>query len=264
MSEWRKYILLKKADLDYVLKIIFIYFLAYLIWLIYGIVYYRLQIFDTTDIFVKLPLNDYRTAYSLYTLFKGSSLLTSILGILYSYAYVFIMVCVPVYLLLKRKLDIALHLAIAELIALIIALISFTFIGTLPPRIVYNLDLVSPEIVRLSNPYFVFPSLHATYPFLQYLILRYYRENSLLKGIVLSISIIIPIIIVLLLMHWIYDAVAGIILAYLSFKISNKIYHYVKSLVNSINVSKSQLIVIDVTLIFVSILISLLKILGVF
>ncbi|NJF24647.1 phosphoesterase [Thermococcus sp. Bubb.Bath] len=115
-------------------------------------------------------------------------------------------------LLYWRDLGSADELAARYLLAYSTCGIMYSLFHVYAPHYVYHIQVFSPDETYLTQPEFVLPSLHNTIAAVNILTLWKHRKK-IWGALLIGLSSLVPFATVLLAQHWVYDALAGILLA---------------------------------------------------
>jgi membrane-associated phospholipid phosphatase len=104
------------------------------------------------------------------------------------------------------------ELAVRYLLAYLTCGFMYSLFHVYAPHYVYHLQIFSPDRTYLTQQEFVLPSLHNTIAAVNILTLWKHRKK-LWGALLIGLNSLVPFATILLAQHWIYDALAGILLA---------------------------------------------------
>jgi len=108
---------------------------------------------------------------------------------------------------LFRKDDVFEEIIAAVLVTYAISFLIYALFVVQPPHEVLGTNPVGINVSDLGNPRFVFPSLHVGISTL--LAMIFWRRRTKLRYYFATLAILMPVAVVLLLQHWIWDVLAG-------------------------------------------------------
>jgi len=138
-----------------------------------------------------------------------------------------------------RDLGSADELAVRYLLAYVTCGITYSMFHVYAPHYVYHLQMFSPDRTYLTQQEFVLPSLHNTIAAVN--ILTMWKHRKKLWGVLLlGLNTLVPFATILLAQHWVYDALAGILLAVAIGKVTEGHQIQVHERIRKMHVSKLQ------------------------
>ena len=176
-----------------------------------------LQPLDWTETMRGLPATGWELYEKLLQLVRSVPHLEQVLVGIYVYGYVLSITLAVVYGLLTGRPDVTDGAVMGFALMLAIAGTAYAFAYVHPPHTVYGVNPVRSRYMELANNRFVFPSLHAA--FATFLALYFWRRarHRTVRWAYAFLGVITPVNIVVLVQHWVYDAIAGILLGVLAF-----------------------------------------------
>jgi membrane-associated phospholipid phosphatase len=119
-----------------------------------------------------------------------------------------------------RDLKASDELAMRYLLAYVSCGLIYSIFHVYAPHYVYHIPGFYLDNTYLTRQEFVFPSLHNTVAMINLLTIWHHRDKIWAKLLIL-LNLMIPFATVLLGHHWVYDAVAGILLAFIIVKVTS-------------------------------------------
>ena len=227
------------------------------LWFLFLAIYDLIPSVNLTKVILQLPFTSSNLYEPFYNFFKQNYYAYFFtLYILYLFLYIFWLL-IPFYFLCKKDLKTYDKLVLSGIMLLFLAMLTYSIFYVEPPRFCYNLNLYPYDDFskKFREDVFALPSMHVAVPALIYLVLRKtkYKKLSLLA---LLYTIIISIVVIVLVLHWIYDIFAGIIYAIISVRLFKEVYPYYLRFINALqdNLTKEHLIYLIIMLSTLSIL----------
>ncbi|WP_461866820.1 phosphatase PAP2 family protein [Thermococcus sp.] len=216
------------------------FLLIYFGWFIFGLLYPivgRYSI-DITKEFLKLPLTSYDFVVRLLLFVKGHVLIYYFMKSVYFLGFSgSIALSVAFLLLHKRDFQASDELFIRYFKLYVISGAIYCIFHIYAPHVVYNLPVESPAGTYLTQQEFVLPSLHNSIAAANVVTLWRYRRNWIARSII-AFNLMIPVVTLFLGHHWIYDILAGIILALIVARLTRGYSAKLPSSICSIQVSE--------------------------
>ncbi len=197
--------------------------LLYLGWIAFTVAYGLIQSHsrDITQGFLRLPLTSKSFVVSLvrftHSIFPLYITLRATYYIGFTGSIAFTVFFVLIY---WKDLKASDELAMRYLLAYVSCGIIYSFFHVYAPHYVYHIPGFYLDNTYLTRQEFVFPSLHNTVAMINLLTIWRHRDKIWAKLLIL-LNLLIPFATVLLGHHWIYDAIAGIILALIIVKVTD-------------------------------------------
>ena len=211
-------------------KAVLLLLVAYLYWTGYSLIYPfigRWSI-DYTKALLTLPgtSHDFVLGLLLWTISHRT--LYILMDALYRLGFTGVMFGATIYLLFADPRD-AERITRNYFLAFLILSVIFSMAHVYPPHLVY------PDLPRKysppgwqARPQFVLPSPHCTVDTVTFLVL--FRRRDPLSRLLALLTALIPVSTVLLAEHWIWDALTGIALGYLTNRFSENVFNAPKKI----------------------------------
>jgi len=175
-----------------------------------------------TDTLLKLPWTEWSLYRNTYSTIHSVPALEWVLKKWYTLGFTSALIgSVAVFFAAGRPKDVdaeLLGLAVMHTIVMLIYAFAFVY----PPHIVYGFNPVKSPLMNLANHRFVFPSLHTALAVFLAMYFIWKEIHPVVKAIFTVNGFVIPFVTILLVQHWIYDAISGILLASFSFWVAKK------------------------------------------
>lgn len=188
---------------------------SYFGWILFGIAYGYIGRWsvNVTGEFLRLPLTSKGLIVGMLDLVKSFPPLYHLLSGVYYLGFAGSIAIMVLYILLYQgDLETSDQLLLRYLMAYSIAGTIYLIFHIYAPHLVYHLPGYTSSNTLLTRQEFVFPSLHNTFAAINIITIWKYRDR--LGGkVLIAVNTLIPFATVLLAHHWIYDVLAGFILA---------------------------------------------------
>ncbi|WP_457741285.1 phosphatase PAP2 family protein [Thermococcus sp.] len=203
------------------LKLIILFLAVYLSWDAYALVYPHIGRWSANVLpyFLKLPLTSYRFEYSVVSWTVSHRFLHAIMRLVYNTGFTGSMFLTFLYTLRDERLSLRLIRRYA--LAFSILAVSFAIFHVYAPHYVYSLPEKYSPNNALTPPQFVFPSPHCSIAFVS--LMTIWKRMDLLLIPLKVYLLLVPISTVLLGEHWIWDALAGFIVALLAVELEKRV-----------------------------------------
>ncbi|WP_456420458.1 phosphatase PAP2 family protein [Thermococcus sp.] len=204
------------------LKLLPIFLMVYLSWDAYALVYPIIGRWsvDITGYLLRLPLTSYGFEYSLVSWTVSHGLIHGVMRAVYRAGFVGSFWLPALYFILKSE-EKAKRLARRFALGFGILAVSFILFHVHAPHVVYTLPERYKPNDWTARPEFVFPSPHCTLAFIGLLsVFDEKRRETLPLALFLAL---VPISTVLLGEHWVWDALAGFVVALLAVELEKRV-----------------------------------------
>ncbi|ASJ00620.1 phosphatase PAP2 family protein [Thermococcus gorgonarius] len=219
------------------------FILLYFGWLGFTVLYNHAIKYHSRDImneFLKLPFTSYDFVMDTVNLSRAAPIFYLLMKAVYYIGFSgSIALTVFFVLIYRRDLEKADELAFSYLLAYTSCGVVYSIFHIHAPHYVYDLPGFYPDRTYLTQQEFVLPSLHNTVAAINILVLWKYREKAWGK-FAIGLNSLVPFATIFLGHHWIYDALAGIILAVIINRVARGRRISVPSTLRNIHISLIQ------------------------
>ena len=197
--------------------------ILYLGWVAFTVAYGLIQSHsrNVTQELLRLPLTSRSFVVTVVNFTHSIPLLYLTLRVVYYVGFTgSIALTVFFVLVYWRDLRASDELAMRYLLAYVSCGVIYSLFYVYAPHHLYHIPGFYPNKTYLTRPEFVLPSLHNTVAIINLLTVWHHRDKVCAKVLILMDSII-PFATVLLGHHWVYDAMTGVMLAFIIVKVTD-------------------------------------------
>ena len=201
--------------------LILLFLAVYLSWDAYALIYPFIGRWsaDVTRSFLHLPLTSYHFEYTLVSWTVSHPVVHGVMRLVYNTGFTGSMVLTFLYTLQAPKLSKQLIKRYG--LTFLILAVSFAVFHVYAPHVVYTLPEHYAPNNALTPPQFVFPSPHCAIAFVS--LMTVWRRGDPLSIPLKVYLLLVPISTVLLGEHWVWDAVAGFLVALIAMEFEKRV-----------------------------------------
>jgi len=203
------------------LKLIVLFLAVYFSWDAYALAYPVVGRWSVNVLpyFLKLPLTSYRFEYSLVSWTVSHPIVHRPLRFVYNTGFTGSMVLTFLYTL--RTPELSKRLVRRYGLTFLILAVSFAVFHVYAPHFVYTLPEHYAPNNALTPPQFVFPSPHCAIAFVS--LMTVWRRRDIFSIPLKVYLLLVPLSTVLLGEHWVWDAVAGFLVALIAVELEKRV-----------------------------------------
>ncbi len=216
-----------------------------------------------TDTLLKLPWTEWSLYSNAYSIIHSVPALEWVLKKWYTVGFTSTLVGTAAWFLVTRRpkdLDAEL-LGLAAMLGTTMTIYAIAFVY--PPHIVYGFNPIESPLMNLANHRFVFPSLHTALAVFLAMYFVWKEKHPLARGILVLNGFVTPFVTIVLVQHWVYDAISGILLALFSFWVAKRYEDRFSEALDRWNPNRKALAAVTILLCVITLGYSFMKVFGI-